>query len=306
MNPDRRKICQGVLLGLVVPNVLLGCFRSNAMRREDHATAPSMAGLGPVFTMVGVHMNREMDGAEGWNGGVAWNAYMWNKAGKLEKLLALSLGEVDMDDCMKRMMIAVPGTIEQNRGSIIGVLNHSGVTIYDHDGNSRPVKTSWFGEIDRTDLSGFLKPIEELDHVSEIRAETPEFRKLQDFYLSFRIYDLEIAREYIYKKYGSTLSQKEIERISFEDSLVMGFIDWLKKDWYAFFSMPLMGLSEMGWTAGATKLMSFPSLCTPYFDKPGYSEYLPSAIDVAKIDFRILEEYGLCLIKRRAGSLPRP
>ena len=266
------------------------------MRREDLGLVPTLSGLGTVFTILGFHMNQELDGAEGWNGSIAWTAYKWDRAGKLEKLLAISLGVVEKENCQKQMMIAVPGSLEDNRGSLIGVLSHAGTTIYDQNGRERAVKTSFWGEIDRPDLVGFLTPTENLDHVSEVREGSSVFKDLEALYRSFRIFDLEIAREYVYKKYGAIYKQEVLEAIAEEDSIVSGFVDWLGRDWKLFLTYPFIGLKESGLVAGVVKIMSLPSIWGDKINKPGYMEYLPRAIDVTRISLRILKEYGACLM----------
>ena len=126
----------------------------------------------------------------------------------------------------------------------------------------------------------------------EIEKGSENFLGLLEIYKEYRIRELNSARQYIYNKYGTVLTEIEMEKLRKEDSIVRSFAEWLGKDWKVFVTFPFMSIGGTALVAGIVKVFTLPSIWGDKLKKPGYMEYIPNAGDTAGMIVRGMREYG--------------
>jgi len=269
--------------------VLSGCGRQYVMDRPDMYVAPSVKQQMEKFTVVVYTVNPILDLSEGGEGRFAWTAILWDKTGKETKLLALNL--VNFGGA-KQFLVVIPKPLAEVTGCRLAVVDHGGKRFYNHLGEVRKLE-SISHKADVKKYSDFLLELgPNYKFVKELDINSAEFKALGKLYSDFRIKDMEVARKYVYQKYGSNLTSEQLEQLAKDDSIVRGFLDWLGRDWKLFVMFPFMDIGSTALVAGIAKVCTLPSIWGERIDRPGYMEYKPDAEYTAKMVLRGLEEYG--------------
>lgn len=271
-------------------SVTTGCFRAYKMKLEDMHVAPIVGNMPDKFTVVASYLNPVLDLSEGFVG-YSWPARMWNKNSKGTELLALNIGKLD-EQKRKVMLIVIPLPLEQIVGNYYGYFNRCGSYVYNHLGEYRKLK-SLSSKIDINEYKDFLPRIERgKKNVYEVNRVSPEFNELVQLFTDFRIKEINMVREYIYKKYGSNLTKEQLQEIAYKDSVVRNLAEWLGSGWYVVAMVPWPGIVSAAIVAGLVKVFQLPSVFGDKLNQPGYMEYVTDAETVAKISLRALSEYG--------------
>lgn len=278
-----------LLSAVLVALVVTGCGRQYIMDRPDMYLAPALEQLPEKMTAVIYAVNPILDLSEGGDGRFAWTAIMWDKDGQETNLLALNLNQFTGD---KRFLVVIPKPLSEVAGSRLAVFDHGGKRIYNQtsefrllDKPSRKVKAE--------DFKDFLPELNSgCEFVKELDRGSAEFQSIAELYKEFRIKDLEVARKYVYERYGSNLTSEQLDQLVKDDSILHGFVDWLGRDWKVFLMYPFMGVESSLLTVGVVKVFTLPSIWGDRIDRPGYMEYKPDAEFAAKMVLRAMEEYG--------------
>ncbi|MDD4271411.1 MAG: hypothetical protein PHF50_01255 [Patescibacteria group bacterium] len=283
------RLLLAVLLAVAVSVMLSGCGRHYVMNRPDMHLAPSLEQTAQKVTVVTYAINPILDLSEGGDGRFAWTAVLWDKAGQETKLIALNLGNFSGD---KRFMIIIPRSLAEVTGCRLAVVDHGGKRFYNHAGEVRQLE-SISGKVDIGKYKDFLLELgPNYNFVKELNVNSAEYKAIEKLYADFRIRDLEVARKYVYQKYGSNLTSEQLDRLAWDDSIVHGFLDWLGRDWKLFLMYPFMDIGSTALVAGIVKVFTLPSIWGDRIDRPGYMEYKPDAEYTAKMVLRGLKEYG--------------
>jgi len=285
-----------LLLAVLLMLSLTGCFRRYSVDRQDMYLAPTLSSLPSKVTVVGFYLDRVLDLAEGGQGRFSWTANLL-KGDTEERFLALNLGDVNQE-CRKIALTVIPKPLKEIEGSTLGLINHAGTKIYNQRGEVRELNSIW-RKMKLKDYENFLPAINaKQPFVREVATNSEEFIDLTRLYQAHRINDIKLAREYVYKKYGSNLTDEQLEKIAEEDSIVHGFIDWLGRDWKIFITFPFGGIEGTAIVAGIVKVFTLPSIWGDKINKPGYAEYIMTAEDSAEMVLRGISDYGPCFIPK--------
>ncbi|PLX21620.1 hypothetical protein C0584_02120 [Candidatus Parcubacteria bacterium] len=277
---------------------LSACGRPHMMPRADMYLVPSVSEMPDKFVVIISILDPVLDIAEGGQGRVSWKSVIVNSKGEKEDYIAVSLG-IREESGKKILLTIVPKTIDEIRGSYFYVLDHGGLNIYNNLGESMKLK-SRSKKIKLSDYVEFLMPIEGVNPFVKIASRnSEEFKFLKKGFGAFRTRDLELAREYVYKKYGTNLSEEELENIASEDSIVRGFADWLGRDWKLFLVYPFTSVGNAALLSGVVKVFTIPSIWGDKINKPGYMEYITDAETTAQMSLRAIQEYGPLLMNHK-------
>jgi len=269
--------------------MLSGCGRHYLMDRPDMYLAPALEQLPEKVTVVTYAVNPILDLSEGGDGRFAWTAVLWDKEGKETNLLALNLNNFGGG---KQFLIVIPKSLAEVTGCRLAVVDHGGKRFYNHAGEVR-LLDSIPSKADIKKYADFLLELgPNYNFIKELNKGSAEFQAVGKLYTDFRIRDLDVARKYVYTKYGSNLTSEQLDQIAKDDSILRGFIDWLGRDWKLFVMYPFMDISSSALIAGIVKVFTLPSIWGDRIDRPGYMEYKPDAEFAAKMVLRGLEEYG--------------
>lgn len=276
---------------VIIAISLSGCGRVYVMDRQDMYLMPSPTEMSKKFSVFGEILDPVRDLAEGGQGRFAWNSFLINSSGEQENYLAVSIGYRD-EKGNKVLLTMVPKSLDEIKGSYYFSVDHGGTRIYNHLGQAKKLP-KMSKRIKPEDYKDFLTVIDGTEpYIMEVSTDSQEFKNLMEIYKGFRSQELELAREYFYKKYGSNLSEKEIEKISWEDSVVRSFADWLGRDWKLFLVYPFMSIGNTAIVGGFAKIFTLPSIWGDKINKPGYMEYITDAETTAEMILRGIAEYG--------------
>jgi hypothetical protein len=179
-------------------------------------------------------------------------------------------------------------------GTRIAMLDHSGRRLFNQFGQYVELKSLW-REIKPGDYADFLTVIDPAKGFAvEVTRGSADYQELLDLYARFRINELTTARKYVYNKYGSSLTEEQLEKIVANDSIVRNFADWLGRDWKLFLTYPFMGVAKTALIAGVVKIFTLPSIWGDKINQPGYSEYIMDSFETMEavidtmVDYRCL------------------
>jgi len=291
----------GLLFAMVLLVVASGCVSRYAMtERSAMFMAPSLDNLSvKKMTIVATFANPVMELAESGGGAFAWKSVRFADDGQEFSYLTLNFNLLDREVCRKKLITVLPGGIAENQG-YFGTFNRVGVKIYNQRGEYRVV--SGLGKLKPEEYKGFLPRIEPgQSFIVEVDSNSREFKNLVELYRSFRVHEVEFAIGYVYRKYGSNLTQEQLDKIVHEDTIVAGIADWLGRDWKAFFAASTskgaraLGIKGMILTAGVVKVLTLPSIWGDKINRPNYAQYIMTAEDSAEMFFRGTADYGVCL-----------
>lgn len=286
-----------VLAAVVAVGLFLSaCSRRYLMPAADHFLAP--VDLPDMFTIVYFDLNPALDKSEGRNGRFSWLAVNWDKDGKESRLLALNVGRVKDRSgkalCIKKAFIMIPKPLTEVAGTRIAMLDHSGRRLFNQSGQYQELKSLW-REIKPDDYKDHLTVIDPAKGFAvEVTRGSRDYQELLDLYARFRINEITAARKYVYKKYGSSLTEKQLEKIASNDSIVKSFADWLGRDWKLFLTYPFMGVTKTALIAGVVKIFTLPSIWGDKINQPGFSEYIMDSFETMEavidtmVDYRCL------------------
>lgn len=272
-----------------------GCGRHYVTKdRTDFYMAPDIKQLSDKVTVVTDILNPVVDLAEGGGGKFAWKKVVWRKDGTEENYLALSL-DLRNDKCSKTLITIIPRPLAELDGSYHGNVNHAGTKMYNSMAVPRKLE-KLSKKIKPTDKAwqGFFQPIAAAPNIKEVSIDSQEFKDIVSLYQKYRINEVKLAREYVFKKYGSNLTDKQLDALAKEDSIVTSFIDWLGRDWKIFLTFPFTSFQGAAIMTGIVKVITLPSIWGDKLTKPGYAEYIMTAEDSAEMFFRGQKEYGTC------------
>ncbi|MBI2459468.1 MAG: hypothetical protein HYV53_02865 [Parcubacteria group bacterium] len=279
-----------LLIALAV--LMAGCGRRYMMTRPDMHLAPALEQLPDKITVVTYVVNPELDLAEGGDGRFAWPAVLFcgDKADNETKLLALNLAKFGVD---KQFLTVIPKSLAELAGCRLAVFDHGGKRIYNHKGEVRFLD-SMFRKVDLKKYPDFLPELgPDPSFIKELDTSSEEFQAIVKLYADFRISELEIARKYIYIKFGSNFTSEQLDQLAKEDAIVRGFAYWLGRDWKFFVTIPFVGFDSTALAAGVAKVLTLPSIWgDDRLDRPGYMEHRLDAGDAAKMILRGINEYG--------------
>ncbi len=291
-----------LMLIVCVACVFCGCGRYYVMDRPDMHLAPSVEQLPEKITAVVYSVNPILDLSEGGDGRFAWTSVLWdNKSGKETKLLALNLGSFTGN---KRFLIIIPKPLSEVIGSRLAVVDHGGKRIYNHIGDFR-LLDSPSKKAKIADFKEFLPEIiSGCSFAKELEKKSEEFEDIIKLYSDFRVRDLRLVQKYVYERYGSNLSEDQLDQLAMDDSIIHGFVDWLGRDWKLFLMYPFMDIGDSALIAGVAKVFTLPSIWGDRIDRPGYMEYKPDAEFASKMILRAMEEYSAKQTVGGGSSLP--
>jgi len=254
--------------------------------------SPSTKEMPETFTIIAEVLDPVRDIAEGGNGRFAWKSVLLSPDGEETNYLAISVfGQRDRNG-NKVLLTMVPKSLSELRGYYYFSLSRAGTRIYNHLGQSRRLK-SLSKKVRPADYKGFMTAIYKEDSfVMEVSKDSKAFKTLEKVYIRFRTQELNLAREYVYKKYGSNLTEDEIDEIVKNDSIVRSFSDWLLSDWKGFLVFPFRSITGSAIISGVAKVFTFPSIWGDKINKPGYMEYITDAETTAEMALRAVKEYG--------------
>ncbi len=271
--------------------LLAGCGRHYAIDRADMYLSPSVSEMPESFTLVAEILDPVRDIAEGGSGRFAWKSVIIDKNGKESNYLAISIGKRDRAG-NKVLLTMIPETLDELNGGYYFSLNHTGTKIYNHLGESRKLK-SLGKRIKVKNYKGFLTEIKKGESfIVEVKKDSQAYKSLEKVYLDFRSKELSLARDYVYRKYGSSLTEDEIDEIARDDSIVHSFADWLGRDWKVFLMYPFTSITGTAIVSGVAKVFTIPSIWGDKINKPGYMEYITDAESTAEMALRAIKEYG--------------
>lgn len=276
---------------------LTGCWRPYAINRSDMYIVPSIDEMPQKVTFITEVQDPVRNLSEGGEGRNSWQSFLVDPENKQSNYLAVDFGIRDRE-CNRVLLTLVPKSISELKGSYYFSVNHAGTTIYNHLGQSKELK-SLSKEPKPADYKGFMSAINGGNiFISEVDRDSEEFAAIRKLYTNYRLQDLTLARKYIYSKYGSELTEKELEDIRKEDSIVRSFADWLGRDWKLFLMYPFTSISGTAVISGVVKVFTLPSIWGDKINKPGYMEYITDAKETAKIALRAVREkelYNQCV-----------
>lgn len=277
---------------------LPGCFsRRYLMPPADHRLAP--VGLPERFTLVYFDLNPALEKSEGRGGRFSWLAVNWDKDGTESRLLALNVGRVKdkngKEICIKKAFIMIPKPLAEVSGTRIMLLDHSGHRLFDQSGRYTGNLKSLWRKAKPDDYNDQLTVIDPAKGFAvEVVTGSYDYQQLLALYRQYRIRELHDARKYVYRKYGTNLTDEQIAEIAKHDSIVHGIIDWLGRDWQVSLSYPFVGVENTVLAAAVTKIFTLPSIWGDKINQPGYSEYIMDAFETMEavidtmIDYRCL------------------
>lgn len=272
-----------------------GCAREYVMPQQDMYLVPSLRVIPERITIAFFKQSPELDLAEGGEDRIAWPAIMFGKDGKEYKLLALGTDMMTASDCKKLMVIVIPHLMEEIVGNRLAVLDRGGSSLYNQRGEIRKLK-SLTKKINLEKVDDFLVRIETgKPYFKEVSRGSENYEEIAAIYAQFRVKEVSAVRDYVYKKYGSSLSEAELDEIAKNDSIVSSFIDWAGRDWMAFLSVPFIGVEGTIATAGLVKVFTLPSIWGDKINQPGYKEFIPDAESTSRILMRGFPYYACAM-----------
>lgn len=289
----------GLLLMVVLMIFSSGCVSRYAMmERREMFMAPALDNSVKKVTIVATFAERVMELAEGGRG-FSWKSVRFADDGQEHQYLTLNFNLLDREVCMKKLYTVMPGGIADNPG-YFGTFNRVGLKLYNQRGEFREVRS--FGKMKAEEYNKFLPRIESgKTFIMEVDSNSRMYKDLVELYRIFRVKEVDSAIKYVYLKYGSNLTDKQLEKLAAEDSIVGGIKDWLGRDWKGFFAVStsnsarILGIKGMLLSAGVVKVLSFPSIWGDKINRPGYAEYIMTAEDSAEMFFRGNRDYGACM-----------
>lgn len=269
--------------------LIAGCARHYVVDRDEMYLAPSLTETPEKITVIAFALNPIMDLAEGGDGRFSWKTVMWDKAVKEQSYLALSLNYPEAKT--KVLLAVIPQPLAEVEGNLVGVFDHGGKKVYNQLGEYCQLES--LGKLDMKKYEKCLFMIKSNEpNVKEVVRGSDDYANLVKLYYDFRIQEIKTTQKYVYQKYGSNLSQKELQKIADEDSVVKSTVKWLGEGWYVYFSYPFMGVKKIAIQAAIMKLFSIPSIWGDKINKPGYMEYVGDSEHNAKMILRAIRDYS--------------
>lgn len=279
---------------IFVAFIFAGCAPHYSMPSVDMSIVPDIYKAPEKITVAVFNINPVLDLAEGGEGRISWPAYMQDTNGTEYKLLALQVGYM--------LTIVIPNSKTELIGNRLAVFSRDGRLVYNENGEAQKLKSPR-SQVDLSSLGNFIPEItQDSTFVYEVINGSQEYKDLLDIYREFRIEEISLVRDYVYKNYGSSFTEEELNKISADDSLVNGFAKWLGEDWHLIFTYPLISPEAIGFNMLIAKVFTLPSIWGSRLNKPGYLQHITDAERTAEITLRALQRYSANNIQTGKGT----
>ncbi len=285
-----------VILLLVTGAFSTGCARQYLSKPNEAYLAQDISWSDGKITTVAFKLDPVLDLAEGGDGRFSWMAVMFTKDGHEIDFLAMNIGQV-VPGGPKAAIVSIPLPLSMVQGNYIALLDHGGTRIYNHKGEFRMLESKT-KKIKVGEYADFLTRIEPgVPYVQEVSKGTPEYEGLVKYYQSYRLRQLNEARDYLVKKYGqrllTSLDERQWRELCKKDSIANRAWEWLGGNWYLFVTGAMKSGGDLFISWGIAKVLTVSEVWKDRIDLPGYFEWQHFDMEaVAKVAYRAVKEYS--------------